>query len=64
MMDNFKNLGGLFQNAKYLKAIVILLLLLIVVITISTIIGHWQIFTGVAILTGIAYLYKKYLKKG
>jgi hypothetical protein len=63
MMDNLKNLGGFFQNAKYLKAIVILLLLLIVVITISTIIAHWKIFTGVAILAGIAYLYKKYLKK-
>lgn len=63
MMDNFKNLGGLFQNAKYLKAIVILLLLLIVVITISTLLSHWKIFLGVAILSGIVYLYKKYFKK-
>jgi hypothetical protein len=63
MMDNFKNLGGIFQNAKYLKAIVILLLLLIVVITISTLLAHWKIFVGVAILGGIVYLYKKYFKK-
>jgi hypothetical protein len=63
MMDNFKGLGGIFQNAKYLKAIVLLLVLLILVITISTVLAHWKIFVGVAILGGIAYIYKKYFKK-
>ena len=64
MIENLKGLGGIFQNAKYLKAIMLLLLVLIGVITISTVIGHWKIFLGIGIVVGIVYLYKRFFKKG